>query len=215
MKKLFYLLLGLSIQHLGFSQELQWYKSWAANANQIILSTTFDNQNNIYLAGISSADFDADPGPNTFTLTKTKTFMGFVIKLDTNGNFLTAFKINSTGNLSIDDIEVDNSGNIFISGIFTDTLEVPTATNFQSYGDSIGQGDNIYVAKLNPAGQTQWCNVYGSESQYQFYYDNIELTSQGDVILTGKYGPFFYVQGHPNSPFFGDDFPNTSCTIFS
>ncbi|PJB59867.1 MAG: hypothetical protein CO098_01100 [Bacteroidetes bacterium CG_4_9_14_3_um_filter_41_19] len=96
----------------------------------------------------------------------------WLIKTDINGNLLwkkVLGELNSYSSLA-DDICLDNSGNIYLSG----------STNF--YGDD--NSDPI-IMKLNPCGEKVWCRVFIEEGNN--YCSDVVLTPDKDVVVLLKY----------------------------
>ena len=83
------------------------------------------------------------------------------------------------------DIIVDNNGNFYLIGSFTNTLDIdpgPGQTILTSMGGTDG-----FIAKYNSNGNLQWVNVYGS-----FYCDygfRVHIDPFGNVFCSG------YVEG--------------------
>jgi hypothetical protein len=71
----------------------------------------------------------------------------FVVKLDSNGQYIWAKTFGSTGNDEGLGISVDNAGNIFVTGYFNNTIHFTPTDSLVSFGSS-----DIFVAKLNNNG---------------------------------------------------------------
>lgn len=71
----------------------------------------------------------------------------FVVKLDSNGQYIWAKTFGSTGNDEGLGISVDIAGNVFVTGYFNNTIHFTTSDSLVSYGSS-----DIFVAKLNNNG---------------------------------------------------------------
>jgi uncharacterized repeat protein (TIGR01451 family) len=88
-----------------------------------------DAAGNVYVTGnfgSPTANF------GSFTLTNNSTNAGgwdiYVTKLDTNGNFLWAVSAGGTGDDMADGIAVDNSGNIYLVGLYHNTVDFDPGT---------------------------------------------------------------------------------------
>ena len=78
-----------------------------------------DASGNIYTCGNFGYPFnqiDFDPSATDYLLTSTGMFDGYISKIDTNGNFISANKIGGSGNDSSYSMTVSASGKITISG---------------------------------------------------------------------------------------------------
>lgn len=116
-------------------------------------SIKVDSEDNLYVVGDFSGSLDIDPGTDVVTLSSegfgnTDFFMA---KYTTSGEFVGAKSIGGyiMGNLNSDtgnSVDVDASGNIYVSGLFSATVDFdpgPAIVNIQSQGP-IGS----YVAKF-------------------------------------------------------------------
>ncbi|UCE64470.1 MAG: SBBP repeat-containing protein, partial [Nitrospirota bacterium] len=84
------------------------------------------------------------------------------------------------GNLDMGvEIALDSSGNIIVSGM-TDSESFPTTTG--AYAESIGGGQDIFVAKLNSAGDQLLFATYIGGSGNEFYNDPFELYRFGMAV---------------------------------
>ena len=85
-------------------------------------------------------------------------------------------------------IAVDSSGNTYVTGV-TDSTNFPTANPLQA---RLAGEQNVFVAKLNPAGSALVYSTYlgGSDSDEVF---GIAVDSSGNAYVTGK-------AGSPNFP---------------
>ncbi|MEQ3662115.1 MAG: T9SS type B sorting domain-containing protein [Flavobacterium sp.] len=135
--------------------DVKTYMHYALTGNISFDDITCDSNNNSYLFGYFKNQFDADPSQNVFTLNHTCTLTsltreGFCIKLDSNRDFVNAFKFGSTGNCSnlwIEDLKVKNDEFYFV-GNFTKVIDLDPTNNsfiFNSTNDTYSDG---YMLKL-------------------------------------------------------------------
>ncbi len=158
-----------------------WVKSFTGMADNAGLDITIDSANNIYLTGFFSGSgsnaFDADPGSGTYTLAQTSVFLSrdvFVIKLDTNGDFLWAKQFsNQYGTVNEDGkaIAVDSAGNVYVAGDFNVADFDPSTSDFvlcanntgtiyttqiDCIGDSSANSTDVFLVKLDTNGNFLW-----------------------------------------------------------
>lgn len=119
-----------------------------------------DNAGNIFVCGYFQGAMDIDPSPATYYL-KTHGFEdAFLAKYSSSGALLWAKNFGGKVSDLATAITLDNSGNVYVTGAFSDTcnfdLANPTATLV-----SIGASD-IFVAKYNTNGNYQWALSMGS-----------------------------------------------------
>jgi len=152
------------IRKLNSSGNLEWVKSFGGPSLDYGLFGKSDNAGNVYVAGFFSDTVDFDPGSGVFNLIGNsfgdKSY--FISSLDASGNFRWAKKleVNYYNYQFIVDIEVDGSGNIFITGGFRDTIDFDPGpgTHFLTANP---YDDNFYVLKLNDAGEFLWAHAFG------------------------------------------------------
>ncbi|MEZ5014845.1 MAG: hypothetical protein R2794_11190 [Chitinophagales bacterium] len=128
-------------------------------------------------------DVDADPGPGTTLFTSAGSMDLALVKLDASGNFVWGKQIGGNGLNQIVNLKTDASGNIYVFGVFSLTMDVdpgPAVYNITSVG-----GDDTYLAKYDASGNFLWVVQYGSTSTEQAYA--CEINNAGDVYITGYY----------------------------
>ncbi|MCG1035114.1 T9SS type A sorting domain-containing protein [Polaribacter sargassicola] len=151
----------------------------------ITKSISVDADGNVIVAGYFDAgEFDADPGEGTHLLSSDSYEM-FVLKLDTNGNFIWANSFGSSedGFENVSDIGVDANGDIYLTGYFQNSISMIHAAGTLSI-TSNGFSD-VFVIKYTSDGYFSWMkNMGGTEGDLGM---NIDVTSTGDVYVTGRY----------------------------
>lgn len=133
-----------------------------ANVNEDSKSIEVDSAGNVYIGG-SFVYADFDPDPNTsfelFSTNGGSSPDGFLLKLDTDGNFVWVKTFGSTGIVDVVDMEFDTNEDILIGGRFRNTVDLdPNAgtSTFTSNG-----GDDLFMAKLSSDGDYIWGQAFG------------------------------------------------------
>lgn len=101
----------------------------------------------------------------------------FIAKYDSNGNFIWVKHGASDKDCRGINIATDGTGNIFTTGIFSDTL-----TFDQTHNNNIYNG--IYLIKMDSSGQEQWFKRAGGTLHNIAY--GITTDMNQDVIITGE-----------------------------
>jgi hypothetical protein len=135
----------------------------------------------IYYAGIFAGTIDADPGAGVVNLTSNGSNDMFIVKFDAAGNLQWARSIGGTLEESASDINLDNSGNIIVTGTFESTVDFdPSGATSNLTG--LGNVD-AFVLKLDSDGIFIWAKAItgagGPESAYHVVIDaadNIHVT---------------------------------------
>ena len=152
--------------------------------SDIVTNLKLDSFGNIYSVGwFTGSNTDFDPGATSFPLTATGTCDAFIWKLDPNGNLLWAKKIGGSGIDGAQGLDIDQQGNVFVSGDFMSTTDFdPGSGTFNI--TSIGSSD-AYVVKLNSNGNFIWTiRVGGSLSESAF---RIACDLNGSVYIGGNF----------------------------
>jgi hypothetical protein len=104
----------------------------------------------------------------------------FVTKLDFDGNYIWALSCGSTQYEYVNNLVIDNSQNILITGGFESTCSFGLVS-FSSVG-----GDDIFVAKASANGQWIWALKAGTTG-LQESGNGLTVDLQNNVFLTGNY----------------------------
>jgi hypothetical protein len=140
-------------------------KSFGSVIDEAALGVAVDAQDNIYITGYFGGAgvnaFDADPGPGVFLLQSLSPILSrdcFIIKLDSNGDFVWAKQISNASGGAQEDaqvIKIDSQGNLYLVGAFAfaDFDPDPNVSYpLSSYQDK----PNTFILKLNNNGIFQW-----------------------------------------------------------
>lgn len=108
-----------------------------------------DSNQNIYIVGQADNLCDLDPGNNEYLINEDNT--GFLLKLDSEGNFLYA----NTYDCGFSDFKL-NQNTIVIAGYFTDSLSLDSQSNssfFYNYNNDDIDNPDLFILKLDLNGQ--------------------------------------------------------------
>jgi hypothetical protein len=120
-----------------------------------------DAYGNVYLAGLFNDSADFDPGQGTHYMNGD--FALFIAKYDSAGNYIWSKSIDHVANSNTDLIwlELDQSGNLFLSGIFQDSVDFdPEPTYSYIYSPSSG----VYLSKFDTSGNFIWVKSIGYDA---------------------------------------------------
>ncbi|MDX2173170.1 MAG: T9SS type A sorting domain-containing protein [Bacteroidota bacterium] len=172
------------ISKLNAGGTLLWSITIGSSSNDAGSDVVTDAAGNIYVCGIFTGTVDFDPSVTSVTLTSISVD-AFVAKYDPMGNLLFVRKI---GGFNIDGancLVLDNSGNIYVAGYFTNTADFdPGLGTFNLSATTSGIND-IFVLKLNSLGNFVWAKKMGGTSSDTPF--SIGLKSNGNVIVVGEY----------------------------
>ncbi len=150
---------------------------------------TVDAAGNTYVTGSFSGTVDFDPGPGTLNLTTAGGQNCFVAKFTAGDTLAWAKRMGGVGHDAPGKVALDGAGNVYVSGGFNSTGD------FGPFSLTSAGGMDIFVAKLDGAGNFIWARRMGSVSNH----DNgvgIASDGAGNVYTTGNFagtadfGPF-------------------------
>ena len=146
-------------------------------------SIALDNSGNIYATGFFSDTVDFDPGPGVFNLTSVGITDIFICKLDASGNYLWAKSVGGTDYDFGISIKTDDSGNVYTTGNFLDTVDFdPGAATYSI--TSMGTYD-IFILKLDSSGNYIWVKTFGGQEPQSV--SSIDVDASGNVYTTGYF----------------------------
>jgi hypothetical protein len=150
---------------------------------------------------------DFDPGTGVFLLSNIpnpNSNSGYILKLDSSGNFLWAKKLaNTTSSPSFvsgtsdfiydHNLTFDGFGNVYTVGNFVDTIDFdPGPGVFNLYSPNTGAG---YILKLSPEGNFLWAKQFKGPTSTSpgcpslingiIYVHSVSIDATGNVLTTG------------------------------
>jgi hypothetical protein len=97
--------------------------------------------------------------------------------------FQWAFQIGGSGDDRIAGIAVDGDGNPYVTGYFAETISLGTGAARQTLASA--GGEDIFVAKLNTAGELLWAMRIGGPEDDRT--NAIAVDAEGNVAVTGRF----------------------------
>ena len=154
-------------------------------------SVTNDRAGNVYVTGSLVGTADFDPGPNVTNLSSTGDRDAFVAKYTKAGALAWAKDLRGTGASSVAQggaVAVDASGNVFLSGTYTGTVNFdPNATDAAATFTSPQGGNDVFIAKYDPNGNVLWVrDVAGSAGAIDEGYA-LAVDGSGNVAVAGSF----------------------------
>jgi len=175
------------VSKLDSSGNFVWAKQFVAgNGNTDYgYSITLDDNGNVYSTGQFMSTCDFDPGPGVYNLTAAGNNDCFISKLDASGNFVWAKKMGGTASDISLSIKLDNSGNVYTTGVFTGTADFDPGTGTFNLSSSSAIDVDIFVSKLDNSGNFAWAKRMGGISIDNGY--SIAIDAGGNVYTTGAF----------------------------
>jgi len=157
-KLLIPLLIGLTAT-MGYSQNgWIWNKHFSQSPNPSLINeldiyrVRYSELGNIYVFGSYKSNFTVEGNNYIGYPDASATALDmFVVKFDANGNRLWVITIGGNSGEQPDDMAVDASENVYISGFFQGTCNFNPGSTLTSSG-----GNDGFIAKYAPTGQLLW-----------------------------------------------------------
>lgn len=177
-----------------------WVKKFTSNQNEDCNAMILDKFGNIYCAGKLQGTLDADPGPGVFELSSVTLALdheGFIVKLNSSGNFIWAKQIGGNYDDRVWSVWADSAGSVYSVGDFRGTVDFnPGPLNFDLTSAS---GYNaMFIWKLDSAGNFAWAKKFGSSDNENIVaiqgdrFNNLYLTGSHFSSMDADPGPSVY-----------------------
>ena len=168
-------------------QTFQWAKKFGGTTftNTQPSSMICDNSGNIFITGMFGGTVDFDPSASVFNLTSYGfSYDAFLVKLSPAGNLIFALHFGGSGSVTRGSmVKLDNAGNIYLTGTTTNTADFDPGVGVVSLTSN--PFDDIFVCKLNPAGNLIWAKRVGGNG-----YDlpgGLAFDAAQNPVLTGEF----------------------------
>ncbi len=172
---------------LSPSGDFIFAKKFGGSGFDIATNIHLDNENNIYLTGTFRNIADFDPNDESYLLTSNGFEDIFLLKLDTDGEFIYCKQVGGLGNESCDGIDLDEYQNIYLSGSFTNEVDFDPTDG--TYNLSASYEEASFILKLGADGDFIFAKKLESLSPD---YPNInsfliKIDNFGDIHIVGEY----------------------------
>ena len=162
-----------------------------------------DKENNIIICGNFNRTIDFDPGLAVYNLTSTAHIQAFIVKLNSNGDFIWAKQFGNSpivySGSQIADIKSDLQGNIYVTGGFSGNCDFdpgPGIYMLQSQGMTDG-----FISKMDSEGNLIWAKSIGNTTQNKeqnIQTRAIDIDLNNNIYIGGTFrGTFDFDPGLP------------------
>lgn len=170
------------IQKMDSNGNFLWARAFGESNNEEG-KMNLDAAGNVLITGFYSGTVDFDPGVGVMNLSAVSNLDAFLLKLDTNGNFVWVKGFGGSGYEEGRSLAVDGLGNMYVTGYFSGTTDFDPGAGVFNLTSS-GQGD-IFVVKLDVNGDFLWAKNVGGTSDDQA--SSLELDDLENVYVSGTF----------------------------
>ena len=162
------------------SGNLIWAKHAGAYKNDKALGITHDQKGNVFLCGlfVDSTLFEG----NHLLLGKGNKDI-FLAKFDSSGNYVWGKSMGSMKRDEAKSVVCDSAGNVYITGMFSDTVDFGGATLISPNGYF-----DMFLAKYDTNGNLVWAKQ--GSSDYDEVGWGLTKTLDEKIIVTGEYNAY-------------------------
>jgi hypothetical protein len=167
------------VMELDNNGNFVWARCFIDNTGSIARSSAVDNAGNIYTVGDYSSTIDLDPGTGVCNFSITGIYNEpFISKLDANGNFVWAKKLDVPNSSAYFlRVDVDAGNNLYVMGQFSGTIDFDPGPGVYNLNASSAGG---FYLKLNANGNFSWVRDAVSGL-------SMDVTGAGMVYSTGSF----------------------------
>lgn len=172
----------------GFTQvpTYIWAKTLLGNVESIQRAVVVDATGNVYITGVFFGTVDFDPGPGVANITPSPYGCNvYIAKYEANGNYLWAKNIPITASYGGNQMAIDGSNNIYITGYFQGSNIDFDPGAGTAYLSALGGSYDLYFAKYDSNGNYVWAKQLGSTGDDRG--TEILTDATGSVFLTGNF----------------------------
>ena len=163
--------------------ESLWVHGQARLSHEESHSVALDGEGNVHVVGAYSDTVEFDPGNSAGNLTSAGLTDFFIVKYDGEINLLWAKGVGGTLSDAGNGITVDDSGNVYVTGTYSDTVDFDPAEGVSTL-TSAGN-DDIFILKLDRDGDFIWAKSIGGPLQESSF--DIAVDTSGNVFATGYF----------------------------
>jgi hypothetical protein len=162
----------------GVTHEALWIRTFTGNGSDVGTAIVADKYRNAVIAVSYNYDLIVDAEAGITFDSGSGNFNGGLVRLDDSGNVLWANEYGGTGGEEILGLDMDGAGNIYATGVFSDSASFG--------GDTLvsGGGHDVVIAGYTGGGTHLWSVAYGGTGFDQA--QDLEVFEDG-IYITGRF----------------------------
>jgi len=175
----------LFIVKLSKQGKFLWAIQYGTSQTEYGTQIEVDKDNNVVIGGSYFGRMDLDPGPKQDMQGFSGVRSAFFTKLDSNGKYIWGHSFTASGATTLSELKVDDENNIFISGMYSDNIDMDPGPNYVVLVVSNNQSNGIYLAKYKPNSDIIWAKGFNGRGFK--VGEDIAIGKQGQIAMTGYF----------------------------
>ncbi len=157
----------------------QWGQTLGGSESDDANSVATDANGNVYVVGSYK---DTMSLGNGIILTSPKNYNGYIAKYNSSNEYQWAKNLGGLNYDEVNSVAVDVNDNIFVSGIFEDTMALGNNISLIAEGSS-----NQFLAKYSSSGVCQWAFRLDSTAEYSESISKLTTDVNGNIYIAGTF----------------------------
>jgi hypothetical protein len=182
------------VQKTNTVGNLEWAVNIGGNMFDYGTGITADAQGNVYVTGYFDETVDFDPGAGEWLLTSQGGGDVFILKLNSNGEFVWAKSIGGIDYEESTAIGVDSTGNVYLLGYLYATVDFDPGLG-EVLMSSSGLSDT-FLLRLNNTGDFDYVYTYGGDG-IDLALDMV-VKNENEIFLSGYFNGTTDLDPRPN-----------------
>jgi hypothetical protein len=139
----------------------EWARTWGGSDFDWGNDVALNSGGHPYVTGeFASADVDFNPGPGETIISSSGDYDAFINKIDSSGIFTSVITWGGPQYDTGNKMSFDNSGNLYVTGVFTDTVDFDPGAGVDEH-QAIGTSSDLYLCSFDMFGAFKWANTWG------------------------------------------------------
>lgn len=169
---------------MGQAPRFEWAKGFGGKGDDHITSVATDKNGNVYTTGYFNGKVDFDPDTGVLNITSKGGADIFITKLNAKGTLVWVKSIGGSSGDGAVNISIGTSGNIYLVGSFSKTVDFDPDTGV--YSLKAGSSYDYFILKLDSAGKFNW--VKDLNGKLKEGIANVILDANENIYTAGTIG---------------------------
>ena len=191
----------MSLASWAQDPQWEWYVELSTGGHEFLTAVAVDpSDNSVYAAGNWSTDLSATFPDGTYAHNQFNTTYGgedgFLVKYDSDGNYLWGFRYGGPNEDRVNSVTVDDEGSVYITGFLGEGTGYFYGTSAPTPAAELSNSTNedFYLAKFDAAGAFQWVRQSvsngGNVEGRDVCTNSSSVFAVGSFIRRADFGPF-------------------------